>query len=431
MPKIREWLNGIETAAIPRTPTTTVAMSLPAIAAVQRASDVRTTTVKAHSVQEVTLKLPPSTIFLEGSKSATDVVALPDSSEPQLGDRIVNLCANGVPFGARGTVVAIHSSKNGCVEVVMDEEFIGGSNLQGSCQNFRGKLCLWAHLLKLSATDSTEDIEFVKSLTTKKVEHKTKSSHVTSTAVTSEISQHEKNSVSPSRNMVVLKDSKAPAAKNVVDVSKTPSINIKLERSKAPIDVKVEHSETASENGKKVNRSRTPISDLDRSKTPTDSKKKQGVWKEAKGPQGGKGFDGLRIVADGKNGYTAWKQYVKRVQQPQSTIPTTNRLDDAIAGLKSVLGVTSLSSSASSMKPSAENLSLSKDTTTALDALQAIMVDEFLGKTAPLPMPGLIPKFNFTYTQEASYDGSNTNNGMEVSSLHENYHPTMPYHPPM
>lgn len=385
-------------------------MSLPAIAAVQRASDVRSITVKAYPGKEVTLKLPPSAIFLEGSKSATDVLALPDSSEPQLGDRIVNLCANGVPFGARGTVVAIHSSKNGCVEVVMDEEFIGGSNLQGSCQNFRGKLCLWAHLLKLSATDSTEDIEYVKSLITKKVEHTTKLSHVTSTAVTSVISQHEKNPVSPSRNMVVLKDSKTPIVKNAVDGSKTPSNNVKVERSKAPIDFNVEHFKT--EDGKKVNRSRTPTNDLDRSKTPTDSKKKQGTWKEAMGPQGGKGFDGLRIAADGKNGYTAWKQYVKRVQQPQSTIPATNRFDDAIAGLKSVLGVTSLSSSASAMKPSAGNLSPNKDTTTALDALQAIMVDDCLGKAAPLPMPGLIPKFNFTYTQEASDDGSNINNGM-------------------
>jgi len=50
------------------------------------------------------------------------------------------------------------------------------------------------------------------------------------------------------------------------------------------------------------------------------------------------------------------------------------------------------------------------DTTTALDALRAIMVDESLGKAAPLPIPGLVPKFNFTYTQEGSNDGSSISN---------------------
>ena len=29
---------------------------------------------------------------------------------PQLGDRVVNLYATGVPFGLRGTIVAIHSN---------------------------------------------------------------------------------------------------------------------------------------------------------------------------------------------------------------------------------------------------------------------------------------------------------------------------------
>jgi hypothetical protein len=44
------------------------------------------------------------------------------------------------------------------------------------------------------------------------------------------------------------------------------------------------------------------------------------------------------------------------------------------------------------------------------------MVDESLGKAAPLPMLGLVPKFNFTYTQEGSNDGSSISNEMEVFS---------------
>ena len=45
------------------------------------------------------------------------------------------LSPSGVPFGARGTVVAIHDPAEGCVEVVLDEEFIGGSTLQGKFVN--------------------------------------------------------------------------------------------------------------------------------------------------------------------------------------------------------------------------------------------------------------------------------------------------------
>lgn len=50
--------------------------------------------------------------------------------------RIVNMRAKGVPFGLWGTVVACHSH-SGCVEVVFDEEFIGGSTLHGMCSNYR------------------------------------------------------------------------------------------------------------------------------------------------------------------------------------------------------------------------------------------------------------------------------------------------------
>lgn len=68
------------------------------------------------------------TISREGSTGATDVLLASDHSvgaPPELGDRVANLCANGVPFGARGTVVAIHDATEGCVEVLLDEEFIG------------------------------------------------------------------------------------------------------------------------------------------------------------------------------------------------------------------------------------------------------------------------------------------------------------------
>lgn len=38
------------------------------------------------------------------------LVSFNGSEPPQLGDRVVNLYATGVPFGLRGTIVAIHSN---------------------------------------------------------------------------------------------------------------------------------------------------------------------------------------------------------------------------------------------------------------------------------------------------------------------------------
>ena len=159
------WLKGIETATIPRLPSTTEAMPVPAVHAVQRAADVRAANLeKDGAVKESNVKVPASAIYRESSTAATDVLLASEhsvSAPPELGDRVANLCANGVPFGARGTVVAIHDPKEGCVEVVMDEEFIGGSTLQGSCANFRGKLCVWNHLLKISAADSQGIVDSV------------------------------------------------------------------------------------------------------------------------------------------------------------------------------------------------------------------------------------------------------------------------------
>lgn len=161
--KVLEWLKSNETAAMPRLPPTTDAMPVAAVHAVQRAADVRTSTLeKDNAVKESNIKIPSPALYREGSTSATDILLASEhnvSAPPELGDRVANLCANGVPFGARGTVVAIHDPSEGCVEVVMDEEFIGGSTLQGTCANFRGKLCVWNHLLKISAADSKGIVE--------------------------------------------------------------------------------------------------------------------------------------------------------------------------------------------------------------------------------------------------------------------------------
>jgi hypothetical protein len=136
----------------------TAAMPVAAVYAMQRAADVRTSTLeKDNAVKESYVEVPSAAFYQEASTAATDVFLNLEhsvSAPPELGDRVTNLCASGIPFGARGTVVAIHDPAEGCVKVAMDEEFIGGSTFQGNCANFHGKLCIWNHLLKISAANS-------------------------------------------------------------------------------------------------------------------------------------------------------------------------------------------------------------------------------------------------------------------------------------
>ncbi len=163
LPVVREWLNNVESAKLPRTPISTDTMSKEAVVAVEKAANVRNLAIhKKGFPKESLVKIPGSALYRENSTSPTDVILASDHNDdeaPELGDRVVNLCASGIPFGARGTVVGIHQATTGCVEVVMDEEFVGGTNLQGQCSNFRGKLCVWAHLMRITVDNSTSVVD--------------------------------------------------------------------------------------------------------------------------------------------------------------------------------------------------------------------------------------------------------------------------------
>lgn len=153
-------LDNHESAKVPRSPVTSELLPTEATQAIEKASTVRLLATKKKGYpKEEMLKVPGSALYAEGSTGATDVLLANDvngSHHPVLGDRVVNLCCDSVPFGARGTVVGIHeASTTGSVEVVMDEEFVGGTTLQGHCSNFRGKLCLWSSVLKIAASNET------------------------------------------------------------------------------------------------------------------------------------------------------------------------------------------------------------------------------------------------------------------------------------
>ena len=159
--EVHKWLSNLETASLPRTPLSTKALPKEAIHAIQRAASVISSKINS-SGGEVLVKVPPVALYRCGSTTAvthTDFSTFIGAGEPALGDRIVNVCANGIPFGSRGTVVGIHSPESGCVEVVMDQEFVGGGNLQGACSNFRGKLCLWKHIMKVSSHSNNDKMK--------------------------------------------------------------------------------------------------------------------------------------------------------------------------------------------------------------------------------------------------------------------------------
>lgn len=107
LPVIRDWLNNIETAKMPRTPVSTESMTHEAVAAVEKAAEVRMLALKKRGYPHDTmLKIPGSALYREGMIGPTDVLQASDYNKndaPELGDRIVNFCAMGIPFGARGT----------------------------------------------------------------------------------------------------------------------------------------------------------------------------------------------------------------------------------------------------------------------------------------------------------------------------------------
>lgn len=294
--RIREWLNTVETAKMPRTPCTTEAMPINAVAAVQRAADVRNAIIEQKGEEkEVNIKIPPSALYREGSTGATDVLQQSDTSTPELGDRIVNLCANGLPFGARGTVVGIHDEKTGCVEVVMDKEFIGGSTLQGMCANFRGKLVVWNHLLKISAFNSKDVVDQMIPSGSGKVALQTALKSISDTVQL--VQSSDQPDTAPSVHCDINKDMSSKADKN-----------------------------NSWANG-----------------PPSSSKKgdKQVIWREAKGPSDADiGFKGAgRNV---KNGFKSWRKLINRKAQAppkRDTIPATN--ETLSEGLKALLGVKS------------------------------------------------------------------------------------------
>ena len=207
-------------------------------------------------------------------------------------------------------MIGIHKATTGCVEVVMDEEFVGGTSLQGACSNFRGKLCVWAHLLKISVGNSKGLVDKIVPKGSGKA------------AVDKIISSMAGGSHS---------DAPGTAA---VDVPRSQS------QPKPPSKSQEMTSPRSSSHGHATRSPGRAQSGPDRAAS--TGRCKQGAWREALGPaENGIGFRGHR--KSGKSGLTRWK-----------SLMTSNRrkkTQGKSAELKALLGLTSAGASPQPQAP--------------------------------------------------------------------------------
>jgi hypothetical protein len=102
------------------------------IRAIERAVDVRTSALASEEgiggqvpQKVIKKKIPLHAVFKEGMFGPYDAPLEGLNEEfgpPELGDRVVNLVANAVPFGLKGTVIAVHTS-SAYVEVCIEPLF--------------------------------------------------------------------------------------------------------------------------------------------------------------------------------------------------------------------------------------------------------------------------------------------------------------------
>lgn len=142
------WLKKQPFFNMPRSPLSSKAMSSIAVAEIEK----YLSNVQSNGGQIVLMNnVPVGNVFNPLNYSRHDVaLTFNDNQIPTLGDRVVNLVAPAVPFGLKGTIIAIHPSSK-YVEVLFDEEFTGGKSLQGFCSNFRGALVAWSSIIKISS----------------------------------------------------------------------------------------------------------------------------------------------------------------------------------------------------------------------------------------------------------------------------------------
>jgi 5'-3' exoribonuclease 1 len=150
--RIQTFLRSLESARLPLVRVTSRVLTQDIVTdiqtQIQRIASERSASFPAETppVEAATPPTAPTLVCLRSEvlpgfpavATSTSGLVTPFSAY-ELGDRVLYVGRSGaVPFGARGVVVGIHPPSRE-VDVVFDQDFIGGSDLQGRCRGCAGK----------------------------------------------------------------------------------------------------------------------------------------------------------------------------------------------------------------------------------------------------------------------------------------------------
>lgn len=131
--QVEEWLKTLETNNLGCVPIGSKAMSKDAVKAIEAESNRYMSCIKERKKKTILVECPTNFLLAPLSETPTNEETSPGFS---LGDRVMNLCDTGpIPFGLTGTVTGVVAN---LLEVVFDEEFLGGTNLDDRCSDLRG-----------------------------------------------------------------------------------------------------------------------------------------------------------------------------------------------------------------------------------------------------------------------------------------------------
>lgn len=231
----------------------------------------------------------------------------------------------------------------------MDEEFIGGTTLQGSCSSFRGKLCVWAHLLKVTPENSRVLVNRLvpKQAGAKGYDQIIESVESDSLGGKGGTAARQAESVGAQSQQVQAGnqrgDAQASTPQKDADSPQKKAQSARTEGMQKKKGQNAGQGPRAGSTGRAASAGRAASS----GRAQSSSRGKQGAWKEAKGPS----TKGVGFKGPGKRGpstgLSRWKKLVgtksgkpaKQTAQASPAPPSSNGAGQRAMELKAILGV--------------------------------------------------------------------------------------------
>jgi len=151
--EVRNWLKGIEPRKLPKVPIGSESLSAEAVAEMEKESN-KFAALTAKQQKSKILKGVDPYLLLK------PVAALPEEFHHEvnyaLGDRVTVVSdSEAVPFGSMGTIIGV---KGQAAEVLMDQQYMGASNLEKRCSDLRGATLMMSSLLNLSQPYTPQEL---------------------------------------------------------------------------------------------------------------------------------------------------------------------------------------------------------------------------------------------------------------------------------